>query len=71
MAGELKMNLCYLNLSNGEIDDDGLTRLLAEAPPRSIILLEDIDAVFADRNQMIASHLSFSGFLNALDGVRS
>jgi chaperone BCS1 len=71
VSGELKLNLCYLNLSNGDVDDDELNRLLAEAPPRSIILLEDIDAIFKQRDQMAASKLSFSGFLNALDGVRS
>ena len=46
VAGALKLNLCYLNLSSGDIDDDGLNRLLSEAPERSIILLEDIDALF-------------------------
>ena len=51
--------------------DDSLNRLLADAPPRSIILLEDIDALFKQREQMMNSGLSFSGFLNALDGVRS
>lgn len=71
VAGALKLNLCYLNLSSGDIDDDGLNRLLSEAPERSIILLEDIDALFQKRNQMYSSGLSFSGFLNALDGVRS
>lgn len=65
------MNLCYLNLSSGEIDDDHLNRLLSEAPERSIILLEDVDAMFKERSTMQTTKLSFSGFLNALDGVRS
>ena len=43
------LNLCYLNLSGGDIDDDRLNTLLAEAPERSIILLEDIDAMFRER----------------------
>jgi len=71
VAGALKLNLCYLNLSNNEVNDDSLNRLLADAPPRSIILLEDIDALFKKREQMQSSGISFSGFLNALDGVRS
>lgn len=71
IAGALKLNLCYLNLSSGEVDDDSLNRLLSEAPERSIILLEDVDAMFTDRTTMQTSKLSFSGFLNALDGVRS
>jgi chaperone BCS1 len=67
----LKLNLCYLNLSSGEVDDDSLNRLLSEAPERSIILLEDVDAMFMDRSAVQRNKLSFSGFLNALDGVRS
>lgn len=52
IAGALKLNLCYLNLSSDEIDDDSLNRLLSEAPDRSIILLEDVDAMFKDRTSM-------------------
>jgi chaperone BCS1 len=65
------MNICYLNLSGGNMDDDGLNGLL--------ILLEDIDAIFVDRtavneggsNDMWRRSVTFSGLLNALDGVRS
>jgi len=71
VAGALNLHLCYLNLSNDQIDDDSLNRLLADAPSNSIILLEDIDALFSQRNQLKRRGLSFSGFLNALDGVRS
>jgi chaperone BCS1 len=39
-------------------------------PPRSIILLEDIDSFFKHRDKADASvKLSYSGFINALDGV--
>ncbi len=71
IAGAMKLNLCYLNLSSSEMNDDSLNSLLAEAPERSIILLEDVDAMFQERSTMQTSKLSFSGFLNALDGVRS
>ena len=71
VAGALKLNLCYLNLSSSDMDDDALNRLLSEAPERSIILLEDVDAMFVQRDQVQKQKLSFSGFLNALDGVRS
>lgn len=71
ISGALRLNLCYLNLSSGDITDDMLNRLLSEAPERSIILLEDVDAMFQDRSSMRTTRLSFSGFLNALDGVRS
>ena len=47
-----------------------MRRPLAAVPQRSLLLIEDVDAFFRDRD---AAHsqvrLSFSGFLNALDGV--
>jgi chaperone BCS1 len=37
---------------------------------RSILLLEDVDAAFVDRtSSSAASGLTFSGLLNAIDGV--
>lgn len=38
------MSICILNLSSKNITDDILNALLINAPQRSIILLEDIDA---------------------------
>ena len=75
VAGALKLNICYLNLSSGHMDDDGLNRALNNAPSQSIILLEDIDGIFVSRESVNQSdegrRVSFSGLLNALDGVRS
>jgi chaperone BCS1 len=75
VAGALKLNICYLNLSGNQLDDDGLNRALNQAPSHSIILLEDIDAIFRKREQVGrrggGRQASFSGLLNALDGVRS
>ena len=83
------------------MDDDGLLHLLNSVAPRSIVLVEDIDAAFPDgrttlaggsygraaahqgqasagaphhhamHQHHIASHdgITFSGLLNALDGV--
>lgn len=45
---------------------------MSDAPPDSILLLEDVDAMFVQREQGIKTNkITFSGFLNALDGVRS
>jgi chaperone BCS1 len=45
---------------------------LREAPMNAIILLEDVDAVFSERSAgKSAGGVSFSGLLNALDGVAS
>jgi len=46
IAGYLDYSICYLNLGGGRLDDDSLNRCLNNAPAKSIILLEDIDAVF-------------------------
>lgn len=75
IAGALKLNICYLNLSGNNLDDDGLNRALNDAPSHSIILLEDIDGIFVEREsvqqEQQGRRVSFSGLLNALDGVRS
>lgn len=76
ISAKLNLNICYLNLSGGRMDDDILNTLLNNAPLKSIILLEDVDAVFVERESVLENQhhhrgVSFSGLLNALDGVRS
>jgi chaperone BCS1 len=75
VASALNLNICYLNLEGGRIDDDSLNILLNNAPLRSIILLEDVDAIFVERTSVQQNQdrarVTFSGLLNALDGVRS
>ncbi|GAA5893363.1 hypothetical protein JCM6882_008014 [Rhodosporidiobolus microsporus] len=75
LAGSLDYNICVLNLSERGLTDDKLNHLLANAPERSIVLLEDIDAAFSKRQQTgeagFNSNVTFSGLLNALDGVAS
>lgn len=74
IAGKLNLNICPLNLTDSSIDDDTLCTLLSNLPKRSCVLLEDVDAIFVDRdsvNKDNKCNVSFSGLLNALDGVRS
>ncbi len=52
LAAAINLNICYLNLSGNSLDDDGLNRMLNSAPIRSIILLEDIDAIFVERTSI-------------------
>mmetsp|Transcript_6313 Transcript_6313/g.9185 ORF Transcript_6313/g.9185 Transcript_6313/m.9185 type:complete len:536 (-) Transcript_6313:47-1654(-) len=79
IAGERGHNVCLLNLSNPNLNDEGLNQLLLNAPKDSMIILEDIDAacvnavvqpfdfnVDADQNKV-----TLSGLLNALDGIAS
>lgn len=67
VASELSMDIYILNLSL-KIDDDKMNRLLASLPPDCIVLIEDIDCVWADRKSG-DTHVTFSGLLNAIDGV--
>lgn len=76
LAGELDYNICILNLSEQNLTDDRLNHLMNHIPERSILLLEDIDAAFNKREQTDdsgykLSGVTFSGLLNALDGVAS
>ena len=61
-------------LTNKQLNDNGLAESLRDAPANAIVLLEDVDAVFADRKLQSESRnsgVTFSGLLNALDGVAS
>lgn len=76
LCGELDYNICILNLSEATLTDDRLNHLMNHVPERSILLLEDIDAAFNERKQTgedqgYLSGVTFSGLLNALDGVAS
>ena len=72
LAGHLEYNICVVNLSERGLTDDRLAYLLVNAPSRSILLVEDVDAAFIKRKTSedgFASMVTFSGLLNALDGV--
>jgi hypothetical protein len=70
LAGELRLKLCTLSLANPKLNDNLMADLLQRTPPRSLILIEDIDAFFTARDkQDERMQISFSGLLNALDGV--
>ncbi|XP_015675963.1 mitochondrial chaperone BCS1 [Protobothrops mucrosquamatus] len=79
LAGKLQYSICLLSLSDRSLSDDRLNHLLSVAPQQSIILLEDIDAAFVSRDLAAENpvayqgmgRLTFSGLLNALDGVAS
>ncbi|KAF8578201.1 mitochondrial chaperone BCS1 [Ramaria rubella] len=75
LAGSLSYDICLLNLSERGLADDKLNHLLSNAPERSFVLIEDVDAAFNKRVQTTEdgyqSSITFSGFLNALDGVAS
>ena len=70
LASELHLNVCTLSLASPIVTDEKIHTLLAAVPQRSLLLIEDVDAFFRQRDAAHAQvRLSFSGFLNALDGV--
>ena len=70
LASELNLNICILNLSQEGLSDNGLAETLRSAPSNAIILLEDVDAVFIEReSKNNKTSISFSGLLNAIDGI--
>lgn len=75
LAGDLDYNICMINLSEQTLTDDRLNHLMNHVPDRSILLLEDVDSAFNERKQSedqgYVSGVTFSGLLNALDGVAS
>ncbi|MCJ1345927.1 hypothetical protein MMC31_004137 [Peltigera leucophlebia] len=77
LAGHLDYNIAILNLSERGLTDDRLNHLLTIIPKRTIVLLEDADAAYSNRRTQAdadgyrGANVTFSGLLNALDGVAS
>ncbi len=70
LASELSLNVCVLSLASPNVTDEKIGNLLATVPRRSVILIEDVDAFFQQRSKAdSAVKVSYSGFINALDGV--
>lgn len=70
LASEMALNVCTLSLASPSVTDEKIGNLLSSVPPRSVILIEDIDAFFRARDKVDAQvKVTYSGFINALDGV--
>lgn len=71
VASHFHLDLATVNLMNSSLDDDDLMGVLSEVPATATVLMEDIDCVFTERQKTEdnESKLSFSGLLNAIDGV--
>lgn len=69
IATHFSMPLYILPLS-AKIDDDDLLVMMQATLPRCIILIEDADAMFAEREPSDRStRITFKGLINAIDGV--
>ena len=76
LASHLDYDIATLNLGQRGLTDDRLQHLLSVVPERTFLLLEDADAAFSNRRQTDAdgyqgANVTFSGLLNALDGLES
>ncbi|KAG0331761.1 hypothetical protein BG000_010616 [Podila horticola] len=70
LAGELGLNIYVVNLSSKTISDDTLSELVSDTPSRCLLLIEDVDAAFVQRESKdAATGITFSGLLNSVDGV--
>jgi chaperone BCS1 len=71
IASALRMDIAVLNLGSSQLDDTALSELLSELPSSAMLLVEDVDCVFVERQgtDEKTNRVTFSGLLNALDGV--
>ena len=70
LASNFNMNIHIINLGP-KVDDAAFMSAVSNLPNNTILLLEDIDALFVERkaNDSNKSMVSFSGILNVLDGM--
>lgn len=72
IASAFRLSCCYLSMTNNNFSNQMLADALSQIPPNALLILEDVDALFnLDRKSENAPSLTFSGLLNALDGVVS
>jgi chaperone BCS1 len=74
LASHFHLKINVLSLSQSSMDDEAIRNLISSVPRRSLILIEDVDCVFAKRKEgkdKNGNNVTFSGLLNALDGITS
>ena len=75
IASECCANLCVLNI-NAELKEEAMIEAISqvnEDDKKSILVLEDIDCIFADRktNDSLKNNITMNGILNCLDGFNN
>lgn len=66
------LNCCFLSMTTAGFSNQSLGDALSQIPSNALIVLEDVDTLFnEDRKNTEAPSLTFSGLLNALDGLIS
>jgi len=70
LAAHIDRNVAYLHVSDPKMTDSLLKKALQRLPGNCVVVLEDVDALFSvNRSKVENIPLSFSGLLNALDGI--
>lgn len=70
LSGHLERHLCFLQASPS-LTDDKFRSAMQSLPKGACLVMEDVDALFTVHREAAdtKASLSFSGFLNALDGL--
>lgn len=71
LAAAIVLDLYLCTISNTSLNDERLLAQLMLVPERSAVLLEDVDGIVDGREMKAEGGVTFSGLLNALDGVAS
>jgi chaperone BCS1 len=71
LASHLEMDVAILPVSAEAMDDNEINQAITNCPQNALLLLEDVDCVFKKRESTVDSKVTFSGLLNAIDGVIS
>ena len=69
LASELGKDLATLPVGQARLTDEDLRLAMLRAPQNAILVIEDVDAVFVGRDATHGEGVSFSGLLNAIDGI--
>lgn len=71
LAGKLGRGISYMQPTHPDMTDDSLQAAVSQLPDKTIVVFEDIDSLFDNerKGRVVQSKLTFSGLLNALDGV--
>lgn len=67
LASELNYNIGVMEFTNS-LDDKTLQHAIRKIPPKTFLVVEDIDCLF-DKRAGLQGGVSFSGLLNAFDGI--
>lgn len=69
IASRYDCDIYKISLASKELNDSILGGLFSNLPDSSIAIIEDIDCLFTDRDVKSNEGVTFSGLLNAIDGI--